>query len=106
MSDKSAVQAKKAECLSMTGYAQAKSSVLGWDARVSVKSVNHRFLDLKLRLPDGFDMYELRLRQILRDRIHRGHVEVNVGVEPATAAPVQVNRELAQAYMRAAEEFH
>ena len=74
MSEKSAVQTKKAECLSMTGYAQAKGSVLGWDARVSVKSVNHRFLDLKLRLPDGFDLYELRLRQFVRERIHRGHV--------------------------------
>jgi uncharacterized protein (TIGR00255 family) len=106
MTQSSPVTSKKSECFSMTGFAQARGEYNGWAVRVSVKSVNHRFLDLKLRLPDGFDMYELRLRQILRDRIHRGHVEVNVGVEPATAAPVQVNRELAQAYMRAAEEFH
>ena len=97
---------KKAECLSMTGYAQARTEKNGYAVRVSVKSVNHRFLDLKLRLPDGFDLYELRLRQVLRDRIHRGHVEVHVGVDPATASPVQVNRELAHAYLRAAEEMH
>ena len=100
MSEKSAVQTKKAECLSMTGYAQAKSSVLGWDARVSVKSVNHRFLDLKLRLPDGFDLYELRLRQLVRERIHRGHVEVHVSVEPGAATPIQVNRDLVTNYLR------
>ena len=105
MSDKSAVQTKKAECLSMTGYAQAKSSVLGWDARVSVKSVNHRFLDLKLRLPDGFDLYELRLRQLVRERIHRGHVEVHVSVEPGAATPIQVNRDLVTNYLRAADEL-
>jgi len=105
MSEKSAVQAKKAECLSMTGYAQAKSSVLGWDARVSVKSVNHRFLDLKLRLPDGFDLYELRLRQLVRERIHRGHVEVHVSVEPGSATPIQVNRDLVTNYLRAADEL-
>ena len=105
MSEKSAVQTKKAECLSMTGYAQAKSSVLGWDARVSVKSVNHRFLDLKLRLPDGFDLYELRLRQLVRERIHRGHVEVHVSVEPGAATPIQVNRDLVTNYLRAADEL-
>jgi len=99
------VQDKKAECLSMTGYAQAKSSVLGWDARVSVKSVNHRFLDLKLRLPDGFDLYELRLRQLVRERIHRGHVEVHVSVEPGSATPIQVNRDLVTNYLRAADEL-
>ena len=57
------VLAKKAgECFSMTGYSQARSEQNGWAVRVSVKSVNHRFLDLKLRLPEGFDLYELRLR--------------------------------------------
>lgn len=105
MSEKSAVQTKKAECLSMTGYAQAKTGALGWDVRVSVKSVNHRFLDLKLRLPEGFDLYELRLRQLVRERIHRGHVEVHVSVEPGAATPIQVNRDLVTNYLRAADEL-
>ena len=105
MSEKSAVQTKKAECLSMTGYAQARNTVLGWDVRVSVKSVNHRFLDLKLRLPEGFDLYELRLRQLVRERIHRGHVEVHVSVEPGASTPIQVNRDLVTNYLRAADEL-
>ncbi len=85
----------------MTGYAQARSEQNGWAVRVSVrKSVNHRFLDLKLRLPEGFDLYELRLRQALRERIHRGHIEVHVNVDPAAGAlQYKVNREiLAQTY--------
>ncbi|MGH9866370.1 MAG: YicC/YloC family endoribonuclease [Candidatus Acidiferrales bacterium] len=89
----------------MTGYAQARTEQNGWSVRVSVKSVNHRFLDLKLRLPEGFDLYEQRFRQVLRERIHRGHVEVYVNVDPATASPVHVNHELANTYMRVAEEF-
>jgi uncharacterized protein (TIGR00255 family) len=105
MSEKSAVQTKKAECLSMTGYAQSKGSALGWDLRVSVKSVNHRFLDLKVRLPEGFDLYELRLRQLVRERIHRGHVEVHVSVEPGAATPIQVNKDLVTNYLRAADEL-
>jgi len=89
----------------MTGYAQARREEHGWTVRVSVKSVNHRFLDLKMRLPEGFDLYELRLRQIVREKIQRGHVDVSASVEPGTAAPVQVNRELVQSYLRAAEEL-
>ncbi|MBS1839515.1 MAG: YicC family protein [Acidobacteria bacterium] len=105
MSKPSTATARKPECLSMTGYAQARGEVSGWAVRVSVKSVNHRFLDLKLRLPEGFDLYELRLRQVVRERIHRGHVDVHVGVEPGAAAPMQVNRELVQAYLKAADDL-
>ena len=96
---------KKAECLSMTGYAQARGEQNGWAIRVSVKSVNHRFLDVRFRLPEGFDVYELRLRQIVRDKIHRGHVDVNVNVQPGASAPVQVNRDLLQTYLQAADEL-
>jgi uncharacterized protein (TIGR00255 family) len=105
MSEKQTVPAKHPECLSMTGYAQARNEQHGWAVRVTVKSVNHRFLDLKLRLPEGFDLYDLRLRQIVRERIHRGHLEIFVNADPGTAAPVQVNKELAQAYLRAAESL-
>src|SRR2546430_3776187 len=103
MSPTTTLPTKKIECFSMTGYAQARAERDGWAVRISVKSVNHRFLDLKLRMPEGFDLYDLRLRQIVREKIHRGHVEVTVGVEPGKAAPIQVNRELVQAYLKAAE---
>jgi len=105
MSEKTATSTKRAECLSMTGYAQARGDLNGWALRVSVKSVNHRFLDLKIRLPEGFDLFEIRLRQTVRERIARGHVDVYVGVEPASGTAVQVNRELLTSYLRIAEEL-
>jgi uncharacterized protein (TIGR00255 family) len=89
--------------MSMTGYAQARAETTDLALRVSVKSVNHRFLDLKMRTPEGLEQYEPRLRQMVRDRIHRGHVEIQVIAEPRTAATVQVNQELVKAYLRAAE---
>jgi len=70
-----------------------------------VKSVNHRFLDVKLRLPESLDAYEIRLRQTVRERIHRGHVDIHLSVEPGSAAPVHVNQELLQAYLRAADDL-
>jgi uncharacterized protein (TIGR00255 family) len=94
---------RKPECLSMTGYAQARAETTDLALRVSIKSVNHRFLDLKMRLAEGLELYEPRLRQIVRERIHRGHIELQVSVEPRTSAAIQVNQELVKAYMRAAE---
>jgi len=90
---------------SMTGYAQARLEQDGWSLRVSLRSVNHRFLDLHLRLPEGFEPFEPRIRQILRDRVPRGHIDVTLHYEPGGAAAVQVNRELAEAYLKAAEEL-
>jgi uncharacterized protein (TIGR00255 family) len=90
---------------SMTGFAQARIERDGWSLRINLRSVNHRFLDLHLRMPDGFEVFESRIRQALRNRIRRGHVDVNVYYEPAGPAAVEVNREVAEAYMKAVEEL-
>jgi len=95
----------KEECRSMTGYAMARGEFEGWAVRVSVKSVNHRFLDVKLRIPDSLEPYEHRLRQAVRGRIHRGHVDVHISMDPTDTAPVHVNRELLKAYVNAATEL-
>lgn len=89
----------------MTGYAMVRGEFDGWTIRVSIKSVNHRFLDVKLRIPESLEPYEHRLRQTVRGRIHRGHLDVHVSVDPGEAAPVHVNRELLNAYVNAAEEL-
>ncbi len=89
----------------MTGFAQARGAANGWALRVSVKSVNHRFLDLRLRLPEGFDLYEARIRQVLREHIVRGHVDVTVNFDAQDASGVQVNQQLVAAYLSAAEEL-
>jgi uncharacterized protein (TIGR00255 family) len=89
----------------MTGYATARGEHNGWLIRISVKSVNHRFLDVKMRFPESLEPYEHRLRQTVRERIHRGHIDVHVNVEPGRAAPVHVNRELLQSYLSVADEL-
>ncbi len=89
----------------MTGFAQARVEQNGWSLRVSLRSVNHRFLDLHLRLPEGFDVFEPEIRRVLRERLRRGHVDVTLHFEPIGPAAVQVNRELAEAYLKAAEDL-
>ena len=92
-------------CFSMTGYAQARGQAGGWALRVSLKSVNHRFLDLRLRMPEGFDLYEARIRRLMREHIVRGHVDVTVNFDAQDATAVQVNQQLVTAYLGAAEEL-
>jgi uncharacterized protein (TIGR00255 family) len=87
---------------SMTGYAQARAVENGWSLRVTIRSVNHRFLDLHLRMPDGFEPLEPRIRQMIRERIRRGHLDVTVHYELAGPAAVGVNQEVAAAYLQVA----
>jgi uncharacterized protein (TIGR00255 family) len=87
---------------SMTGYAQSRAAENGWSLRVTIRSVNHRFLDLHLRMPEGFEPLEPRVRQIIRERVRRGHLDVTVHYELAGPAAIGVNHEVAAAYLKAA----
>jgi uncharacterized protein (TIGR00255 family) len=86
----------------MTGYAQSRAAENGWSLRVTIRSVNHRFLDLHLRMPEGFEPLEPRVRQIIRERVRRGHLDVTVHYELAGPAAIGVNHEVAAAYLKAA----
>ena len=90
---------------SMTGFAQASVERDGSAVRINLRSVNHRFLDLHLRMPEGFEVFESRIRQAVRDRVRRGHVDVNVYYETTGVAAVEVNRDVAEAYMKAVERL-
>jgi len=95
---------------SMTGFAQVKGRHGDVAFTVSLKSVNHRFLDLHLRLPQNADALEQKLRRLLKDQLHRGHVELTLTLESTAGAAVSVNRELVagyiEAFRRAAAEFN
>ena len=94
---------------SMTGYAQVKAQADELALTLSLKSVNHRFLDLHLRIPPELDAVEMKVRRILKERLHRGHVEVTLALEREAGAGFDVNRELVGGYLRTfraiAEEF-
>ena len=87
----------------MTGYAQAQAVENGWSLRLSVRSVNHRFLDLHLRVPEGFEPLEPRIRQTVRERVRRGHLDVTLRYELAGPAAVGVNQDVAAAYLQAVD---
>ena len=86
---------------SMTGFAQVKGQVNSLAFSLSVKSVNHRFLDLHFRLPANTDALEVNMRRILKEKLARGHVDVNLSFEQSGAAPLALNKTLVAAYVQA-----
>jgi uncharacterized protein (TIGR00255 family) len=87
---------------SMTGFARAQVRV--HDQLVytlSVKSVNHRFLDIQLRLPSGLDALEMELRRALKENLVRGHVELSLSVDRSTQQKAGYNRDLVASYLNA-----
>jgi uncharacterized protein (TIGR00255 family) len=93
------------EVYSMTGYASLRGSVRDSVAfTLAMKSVNHRFLDLNLRLPSYCDSLEVQMRRMLKERLRRGHVEVTLQLERRSSAGIQLNAGLLNAYMQAYRE--
>ena len=95
---------------SMTGFAQAKGQVQGQlHFTLSLKSVNHRYLDLHFRMPSDSDALEMKLRRVLKEKLARGHVELSLNVERGGTESFALNRELVggyvQAFRAAAAEF-
>jgi len=86
----------------MTGFAQAKGQVnpqLGFT--LSLKSVNHRFLDVHFRLPADSDALEMKLRRLLKEKLARGHVELSLNLERAGRESFSLNRQIVGGYIQA-----
>lgn len=94
----------------MTGFARVAVEVNAQLSYVlTLKSVNHRFLDLHLRLPSGLDALEMELRRVLKEQLLRGHVELTLQVDRTTQQRGGYNRDVVASYVdafqAAAQEF-
>ena len=88
---------------SMTGYGKGVSSHDGRELTVELKSVNHRFLDISLRVPRTLNCIEDPIRKILSARLSRGHVDVflNYRNTRTDSKTVRIDIPLAEAYVLA-----
>ena len=89
---------------SMTGYSTAQGTTEDGAAfTLTLKSVNHRFLDLNLRMPSDCDGLEVALRRLIKESVHRGHVDVTLHVDRRAreaGQAIHLNRELLAAHIR------
>ena len=84
---------------SMTGYGESSGENARYGITVSLRAVNHRFLDVQLRIGDDLRSSEAALRDLLGKEISRGRVEARVEVRPVAErkAEVQVNMSVVRA---------
>ena len=93
---------------SMTGFASGESETeqgtLAWE----VRSVNHRYLEMHFKLPDGFRSLEPALRDLISKKLRRGKVDASLQFRASGAAAggVQINDELAQQVIAQAERLN
>jgi uncharacterized protein (TIGR00255 family) len=76
---------------SMTGFASRTEEIEQASIAVTVRSVNHRFLDVQVRIPSLVVHVESRVRAIVQQRMARGRVEVNVTVQPRRLPVLEVD---------------
>jgi uncharacterized protein (TIGR00255 family) len=90
---------------SMTGYSMVRVEESDFALSVGVKSTNHRFLDVQVRLSAGLEPFEPGVRSLVKDHLCRGHVEVQVTLERAGSTALQLDRKLLAAYLATLQEL-
>ena len=91
---------------SMTGYGRGTAAIDGRELTIELKSVNHRYLDVSMRLPRHLLFLEDGIRKQLAASLNRGHVDVFINYRNtrSDARSVTVNTGLLSAYLSAARE--
>ena len=81
---------------SMTGFGKASVEDEVYRVNIEIKSVNHRFLDVQLKLPTGMSAFDLAIRKQVSQKLSRGRVELICKLEElqASSKKAKVNREL------------
>ena len=89
----------------MTGFARVRKTIPEGEIVLSVKSVNHRALDLHFHLPPELDPFEAALRKAIKTRVARGHLQIHFAFTQALeVADAVLNKPLLAAYLGASEE--
>jgi uncharacterized protein (TIGR00255 family) len=92
---------------SMTGFARAEGADEGLSWHWELRSVNGKGLDLRIRLPAGFEELEARIRQLAPNYLRRGNCQINLWVDVTRADPViTVNERALEAILAAVEKLN
>ena len=88
---------------SMTGYGRASHTVEGREITVEVRSVNNRYLDCNVKLPRIYSYAEDRVKQIVKEHVTRGKVDVFITVVNTAGEEVKIslNRPVLEGYLAA-----
>ncbi len=92
---------------SMTGFGRSDKEIDGRAISIELKCVNHRFLDINIRMPRFLGLFEEFVRQTVRKRLNRGRVDVFINYQSSRddAKSVDINMAVIRAYLSAAEDI-
>ncbi|MFH1038283.1 MAG: DUF1732 domain-containing protein [PVC group bacterium] len=87
---------------SMTGYGTGSSAAANFTVKTELQSYNHRFLDVKVKLPNEYQSLESQVRKVIESRLSRGRVNVFIGFQlSGDLSQVIINEALARKYWNA-----
>ena len=96
---------------SMTGFGRYELEAHERRINVEIKAVNHRYMDLSIKMPRSFNVFESKIRNVIREYIERGKTDIYISCEELgeERLSLKYNRELAKGYLtylkEMAEEF-
>src|SRR5437660_359521 len=81
--------------LSMTGFAAASRDIPGGALNLELRAVNHRYLDVQMRLPEELRVIEPHLREMIAAKVSRGKIECRIGLHQieSDAPTLELNQE-------------
>ncbi|WP_339157351.1 YicC/YloC family endoribonuclease [Paenibacillus sp. FSL W8-0186] len=93
---------------SMTGYGQSARHYGGYVIQFEIKSVNHRYAEIVLRMPREWTCYEDGLRRLVQRHVKRGRIDVYISKErdDSSSLPFVLNSSMVQSYLQAAGELN
>ncbi|MEW6571183.1 MAG: YicC/YloC family endoribonuclease [Nitrospirota bacterium] len=76
----------------MTGFGSAENE----DFAVEIRSLNHRFLDISIKMPPYMSKYEISLRNIIKEKFRRGRFDISISLVDGRMPRLRVNKEMAE----------
>jgi uncharacterized protein (TIGR00255 family) len=90
----------------MTGFGRGESSSNGYQITVEVKTLNSRYLDISIRIPQSLQHHEFSVKEIVQEKLSRGKVHVNINLEETSAARPDIifNEKMVRLYSKMLEQ--
>ena len=85
---------------SMTGFGRGESSSNGYQVTVEIKTLNSRYLDISVRMPQSIQDKEIKLKECVQKNLSRGKVNLNINVDRTKSAgpDIKLNEDLVKSY--------
>ena len=90
---------------SMTGFASSTASDREGKITIEARSENHRFLDVKIQMPEQLNSFETDFMEIAKNQISRGKVKLSINIEDNKNRVIKFNNDAGKNYLAGLRKF-